>query len=1323
MAKSFAEVYGGRTESGPTNKVGTFESMLAGVGSGLIAIPKGLFSLGATLLDLGVDSGKAAEVEQWFDDLTEWDEKSEATAAGKITELLVNIGIPGGVGFKVASGMAKQAMLASKTGKYLKLNTPTLKDGVKKAAELNTKGKTNRFFAGAIGGGLAEGVFIGDVEKAGSFGDLIGGPTEIRRGDDDDAVRDLLNRVKFGTEGALFTGILGGIGKGIKKVTSRTEKLDVVNSKIDRLIDKFASGFRARSGKDQVFFDMERTSKGLSSGDAALAKNASREVDTLIDGLFPPWRTLANKQTAKDRQKMLGEIQELLLEGDPKIVDDIGKDGKITGKLRAELGDLDPKLAREVASKMMKAGATDEQVKTIFANLSAIRTRWSDLYTKLGRTLEPEELKAFKEYFGDKFSGYLGATYDIFQNKSIIPWLRYKPSSEAINEVKQVFKDSYALANPGKQLDDLVAEQQVADILAEGGHLLPKGMRMDKPTDAIFRVPKFFVNRTVLKEAATKRGSPLISIGDVKDPQMKEAFNKLLGKQYDPMQTMIGGMAKLSILARRNIFFDDLIKKNDELIAAGKKPLFVSSNEEALSVWGVGGSRQIRVDQARALAVESKAGASNPFQRDGVPLYASNGIADALEQAAGGLNGSGPLMRMYESLVLWPKATSQIAKTILSPITHARNFISAASFAAANGILPVNVGKVPITIAGKETFENPIKLAYSALQTGLKGTRQQNELYERLLELGVVNSNVRLGDLSRLLRDVNFGETMTSDKGLRLLLKPLSKLKSVGQDLYTAEDDFWKIYSWAIEKSRIAKAFEKQGLVRGKYFTDAAGNSVRLTEDWLEREAADIVKNNIPNYDFVPDFIKSLRRLPIGNFVAFPAEIARTGTNIVRRALREINETITLANGKVVKPFESIGYTRLFGFGATVAAIPYATTKVFQGIYDVTNEERDAIRRYAAKWSKNSTLLPMKDEEGNFKYIDYSHANAYDTLTRPIQSVINSVADGRTDNDGMMDDFMRGMFVAMKEFGEPFVSEAIWTEAAMDVLPIMGRGGRTVDGVEIYSDKDTDGTKASKVMAHLVKAQMPFSMTQLKRMDQSIEAVDVLTKGKFDERGMTYEFGDEFGGLFGFRAIKVDPGRSIKYKVADFKRGVRDSGGLFTRVSLKGGPIEPREIVDAYINANRSLFGVKQEFKQDIDAARLLGISEEDFNAGVDISNVELGAIDNDIFRPLNISADVREGFARNAENLGVSNPLDAAESVIAEIQGQLADLPLNTPNFPDIENPLLPSGDQRVLPNINMSSLNLPSINPQAVRNTGGNLNLDQMTTQQKIDAFFGRG
>ena len=117
------------------------------------------------------------------------------------------------------------------------------------------------------------------------------------------------------------------------------------------------------------------------------------------------------------------------------------------------------------------------------------------------------------------------------------------------------------------------------------------------------------------------------------------------------------------------------------------------------------------------------------------------------------------------------------------------------------------------------------------------------------------------------------------------------------------------------------KAFEKIGLTRGQFFKKADGTEVRLTEDFLEQEAADIVRNNIPNYDYVSDFVKGLRKLPVGNFVSFPAEIARTGTNIVARALREINEEIII-DGKAFKPFAKTGYTRLFGFGTTVAAIP-----------------------------------------------------------------------------------------------------------------------------------------------------------------------------------------------------------------------------------------------------------------------------------------------------------------------------------------------------------------------------------------------------------------
>ena len=1321
--------------SGPSNKVGTFESMLAGIGSGFLQIPKGLFSLGATLMDLGVNSGKAAAVEQWFDDLTTWDEKAEATAAGKITELLVNIGVPGGYGFKLGSQLAKQSMLAKKSGKYLQLSNPSLQKGVQEATRLNARGKTNQFIAGALGGGLAEGVFVGDVEKIGSFGDLIGGPTEITRGEGEDAVRDLLNRVKFGTEGALFTGVIGGIGSTVKRLAGRGEKLDIANSKLDRWIDKAAGKFRARSDKTPEFFDIERTSKGMRGADTVLAKNISRDTDKFIDGIFPPLRTIWNKQKQGERDKLLKEINDLLLSGDPKLVDEV-IDGAPTGKMVSQWGKMDETKLEALTKKLVGLGAKNDEIAGMIMGLGRIRQRWDDLFTEIGRTLDADEIKEFKDLFGNKFKDYLGATYDVMQNKSIIPWLRYKPTEEAVTEVKDIFKRTYAEVNPGKTLSDLEAEQAVARVLDTAE--LPKGMRMDKPSDPYFAIPDFFLGKTTLDEA-TRMGLKKPGLSQIA-PEFRGAFERLLGKQQNPMQTILGGMAKLSLVAQRNIFFRNIFNKNEELLNKATKqiedtgttdimPMFTKSEDQARQFFG-NDYRAIQVlDEAQKGRVGLGSGASNPFGNRGQTFYARPGLAEALE--AQGINskgftlmGSEMLGDMYTGLLLYPKATSQIAKTILSPITHMRNFISAGAFAAANGIIPANFSKVNVTVAGKELVENPMKLAYQALQTPLKGTRQQNDLYDKLIRLGVVNSNVRLGDLSRLLEDINFGATMSYQKGMKGLLKQMSKIKSVGQDLYTAEDDFWKIYSWAIEKARLTRALEKQGVARGTkdaWIKNNKGEWIEVTEDWLEKEAADIVKNNIPNYDYVPDFIKGLRKLPIGNFVSFPAEIARTGVNIVQRALREINQTYTLANGKVIKPFTGIGYTRLFGFTTTVAAVPYATQKMFQTIYDVTDEEREAIRRYVAEWSQNSTILPIKDEEGNFKYVDFSHANAYDTLIRPLQTVINQVADGAPE-DGIMNDLLAGVFESMKEFGEPFISESIWTEAVSDIIM---RGGRTREGYEVYNDRDSGGNKATKIFEHLVKAQMPFSFDQFKRLDRSIKEVDVITRGKYDEYGQDYEFGDEFAGLFGFRAVNVNPERTIKFKVADYKEGVRQSGSLFTRESLRGGPIEPREIVDAYINANRALFNVKKKLMLDLDAAKTLGISRKAYDSNVDISAIELNSIENSRFRPYTPSLNVQRAFEENARKLDLPNPYREAATTINSLARQFSRLSLNAPAFPNVENPLMPmdAGTPITTP----GSLNLPSVDQATLTaqgvGMGGTIPFNQMTTQQKLDILFGRG
>ena len=78
---------------------------------------------------------------------------------------------------------------------------------------------------------------------------------------------------------------------------------------------------------------------------------------------------------------------------------------------------------------------------------------------------------------------------------------------------------------------------------------------------------------------------------------------------------------------------------------------------------------------------------------------------------------------------------------------------------------------------------------------------------QELLELGVVNSQVQIGDLKNLLRDVKFGEGVIQADNFKPMLSKLKKGSKFFQDLYVAEDDLFKMYNYAIERSRLTKAY------------------------------------------------------------------------------------------------------------------------------------------------------------------------------------------------------------------------------------------------------------------------------------------------------------------------------------------------------------------------------------------------------------------------------------------------------------------------------------------------------------------------------------
>jgi len=1287
-----------------SDDVGLATSIAAGIGSGVFKIFEGAATLGATLMDLGVDKDRAEAVEQFFADINPFDEAAEATAAGKITELIVNIGIPGGLAFKMGSGLTKAALTAKKAGKYLSGGE-----------------KMRRFGQGALAGGAAEAVFVGDVEDAGTFGDWLGGPTEIER-DTGEPVQEILNRLKFGLEGTLFTGAIGGAGKTISKLRNQTGTGRVIEGKFNKWADKWLSKpARARGPEVQEGFELRMGMEGAVGADRNAAENAMISMDKLSNKIAKLARNEFGKEIGEQHHKqVLKDMNDVLMSGGSKKgtlqpifgqVDEFKIDPKTglpgatdefkTGKqiYNVTLDGMDSKKVRALRELLEGKYKIDPKaVDDLLDDFTGMRNLWGELFTIMGRRLTPEALEEFEEIIPAVLKDSLDRGYTVFKNNAgdLDIAKNYAPTKAVLLQARRDFQE--VAKGKGLNLTDDMADRMVEEVWTNAQ--LPKGILLSSTPGAtrVYGLPQFFKDSVAdpLQKNIDKRFNTNLS--KLTDGN-KEIINKLLGKAKNPMSTLVEGTNALSTQVRFNEYLDNLVKKSNELkvkwddwdkagrpggvAAMPRAPFLVNNSGEARKYFGgtgndwqrIKGEREMKAtaigkweDPKELLKPVDEIEAAKRAEQDVIkdilnPVdgkIALNDYAKALTEIKDLPKSMGALL--YQNAILYPKATSQMAKTILAPFTHARNFISAAAFAGANGFVP---------------FGNTadVKAAWNALQFGggKLGTRQLNKFYQDLLRLGVVNSQVQLGDLRRLLEDVDFGGVLNKVgadyNGVNTLLKRLSKIKKGAQDAYTAEDDFWKIFTFLGEKTRLDKAFRTAGLRLGQEFTDMNGVKRLFNDQTMQEMAADLVKNNVPNYARVSEAVKGLRKWPVGNFVAFPAEILRTGTNIVSTGLDEILYTTTI-NGKKVNPLRARGYQRLAGMAITTTALPLGTVAAMQTIYDVSDDEINAMRRYVADWSKNSTLIPFKDDDGNLEYVDFSHLNAYDTLTRPIQTVINSIEQGRNDKDGIMDDFILGLIESTKELGQPFLSESIWTEALQDVAPVLGRGGQDIEGRRIWNPEDSIGDKMGKAVGHLVESQAPLNWKQLQRLGLSALPMD--WEGRFDERGNEYELGNEMMGIAGLRKVKVQPEKSFNYKITDYKKGIRNSRNLFTAATLKGGVVTPSDVVEAYINSNRALYQVNREMYQDMEAAKTLGMNPEaiDYRMEKRGERQAYNALNEGRFRPLKVSRDVRDLFALRAQELGVMNPFEAAQDVLDRIADVLEMTSLSGDFFPDLDNP-----------------------------------------------------
>jgi predicted GNAT family acetyltransferase len=297
----------------------------------------------------------------------------------------------------------------------------------------------------------------------------------------------------------------------------------------------------------------------------------------------------------------------------------------------------------------------------------------------------------------------------------------------------------------------------------------------------------------------------------------------------------------------------------------------------------------------------------------------------------------------------------------------------------------------------------------------------------------------------------------------------------------------------------------------------------------------------------------------------------------------------------------------------------------------------------------------MRDPETNqLYYIDYSKNNVYDTLSRPFQTILRNIQEGVEDEEVLLKGFVKGVAQAAGQVAEPFVSEAMFTEAFMDIV---SRNGVTNEGVELYSDQTPDVEKYQRIFKHLGKTLMPTTKP-FQRLSKAITDTPSST-GEF------FEIGPEMAGVMGWKPVKVEPERALGFYIYDFQRGISKARKEFTggpEGLLKGGPKTPEDIIQRYFVANQAMFNVQKEMLTHFMNAQKIGMSRSQIKKSLEKRGIPESTIDDLLkgkFKFFYPSEKIQERFKEISRETGTPNAFLQAQGVVKAMRNSFKGMSL----------------------------------------------------------------
>jgi LysM repeat protein len=947
-----------------------------------------------------------------------------------------------------------------------------------------------------------------------------------------------------GVAGAAFGG-LKGVAKtdAIKKLITQPTKEFASN--VTKGVSKTAdyvlpTAVKGIGKKIKRIYDEEFTSRmGLSDKafkSLLLKEGRARDLVTEAEGL-----TVAlKKATEKEGLNVKGKA------GEPNLIllnNALGGDKVALENIKKQF----PETANVLTSMRKKLDSFSEEIRDNVATSRFIKTNPKMTVQSLSKKydVEPEELIRLNP----------GLTDDAIKAGNIerveLPSLKTTIDDNLgmyLNRTYRIFDDpSYAKNIPQKVQDDavnylkglkdkkgnaLLDEEEVGQML----YYLTKGL---KNTDE----RKMFFN------TIGKRGGKILS----RRKDIPVQIRALWGEVKDPFKSYVNTFTKSGNLIAEHKFRTEIA---EEALKQGKATRETVAGFSGKPVRGLD-----EVDEGISFT-ESTLGLGGTNTNINNPLkglFLDPSWKKAIEQgtdvninAGDGIFGSA--VRGWMNL----KATSQAAKTVYSVPTHGRNV----------------VGNLFISLANGTVNPNNFRKAFKDLSKRYRG-KMTPELREKIgyyQRLGIIDSSL---DINSLRKAAGEGFKFGPD-GLIGKAAEKSKLKFLNKkttQLYEAEDNLFKINNFENLKQRYKKAFPD------------------MSEDMLDKFTAQRTRDMMPNYNLVPKAFKRLRAMPVGNFVAFPAEMVRNTKNLFKYSLRDIGEGTAKEvrdlgyTGKIdEKQLKGIGYTRAAGITAAAVAGD-GIVETSKAMFGVTDEQEEALNKIVAPWERGQNKVftgPVtKNSKGQIEvdYMNLGPIDPYSYFKAPAKMLISAIINNKEYNDAEINDIFAA---SLGNIISPFASPSMVAQEFMDIYDQRKR----IDG----------NSKLGSLVVGLGSTLTPGTVDFFLKRKKFYDAQEKLGEGReVNQYGFTIAPGEvDLPAFLGFRRQKLNLSQGLGYNTGEHIKNMRRSKSIFANKARDFSVDDPKEVFEAYKKSQKEKLKHNQRLRTTVKAYKALGMNEAD---------------------------------------------------------------------------------------------------------------------------------